>query len=60
MMESGLSIVGDVRDMGVLSKNGKAHILVAKNDEELQLIQVNESGRTVVTPETHSIPCWTG
>ncbi|MEM7367905.1 MAG: VCBS repeat-containing protein [Bacteroidota bacterium] len=40
MMESGLKIVGDVRDMELLDRNGKKHVLVAKNDEQLQLIQV--------------------
>lgn len=41
MMESGLKIVGDVRDMEFLSKNGQQHILVAKNDDILQLLKVN-------------------
>lgn len=41
MMESGLKIVGDVRDMEVLSKNGEKYLLVAKNDAQLQLIKVN-------------------
>ena len=41
MLASGLKIVGDVRDMELLSKNGKPHLLVARNDEEVQLIQVN-------------------
>jgi hypothetical protein len=43
MMQSGLKIVGDVRGMEMLSKNGKKHILVAKNNEQLQLIEVNSS-----------------
>ena len=42
MIESGLKIVGDVRDMELVSKNGEKHILVAKNDDYLQLIKVNE------------------
>lgn len=42
MLESGLKIVGDVRDMELLSKNGQRHILVAKNDDRLQLIRVGE------------------
>lgn len=41
MLESGLKIVGDVRDMELLSINGKNHILVAKNDDRMQLIKVN-------------------
>ncbi|MGX1929625.1 VCBS repeat-containing protein [Flagellimonas sp. 2504JD4-2] len=41
MMESGLKIVGDVRDMELLSKNGTDHILVAKNNAPVQLIKVN-------------------
>ncbi|MGW9687039.1 FG-GAP-like repeat-containing protein [Flagellimonas sp. 2504JD1-5] len=41
MMESGLKIVGDVRDMELLSKNGEKHILVAKNNAPVQLIKVN-------------------
>ena len=41
MMESGLKIVGDVRDMELLSKNGRKHILVAKNNDRMQLIKVN-------------------
>lgn len=41
MMESGLKIVGDVRGMETITINGVRHILVAKNDEHLQLIKVN-------------------
>lgn len=41
MMESGLKIVGDVRDIESLSRNNKKHLLVARNDDLLQLIQVN-------------------
>lgn len=41
MMDSGLKIVGDVRDMELLTKNGKSHILVAKNSAQMQLIGVN-------------------
>ena len=31
MMDSGLKIVGDVRDLELIIKNGKVHILAAKN-----------------------------
>ncbi|MEP3208011.1 MAG: VCBS repeat-containing protein [Maribacter sp.] len=41
MMESGLKIVGDVRDMEVLSIQGKKHLLAVKNDAKAQLIRVN-------------------
>ncbi|WP_239985629.1 MULTISPECIES: VCBS repeat-containing protein [Arenibacter] len=41
MMESGLKIVGDVRGMELLSVKGQKHILVAKNDDLLQMIKVN-------------------
>ncbi len=41
MMESGLKIVGDVRDMEPISINGEGHILVAKNNAPVQLIRVN-------------------
>lgn len=41
MLESGLKIVGDVRDMELLSKNGEKHLLVAKNDDLMQMIKVN-------------------
>ncbi|WP_273565373.1 hypothetical protein [Maribacter halichondriae] len=41
MMESGLKIVGDVRGMELITKNGAQHILVAKNDDWTQLIKVN-------------------
>ncbi|WP_420320020.1 VCBS repeat-containing protein [Flagellimonas sp.] len=41
MMESGLKIVGDVRDMELLSKNGENHLLIAKNSAPIQLIKVN-------------------
>ena len=41
MMETGLKIVGDVRDMELLSVNGEKHILAAKNDDQMQLIKVN-------------------
>ncbi len=41
MMESGLKIVGDVRDMELLSIKGGKHILAAKNNDRLQLIKVN-------------------
>lgn len=42
LTESGLKIVGDVRDMELLNIKDAKHILVAKNDEILQLIKVNE------------------
>ena len=41
MMESGLKIVGDIRDMELLTKNNKKHLLIAKNDDRMQLITVN-------------------
>ncbi len=41
MMESGLKIVGDVRGMELIQIQGQNHILVAKNDDWLQLIKVN-------------------
>ena len=41
MMESGLKIVGDVRGMELLTVNGQKHLLVAKNDDFLQMIKVN-------------------
>lgn len=39
MMDSGLKIIGDVRDMEILNQNGKRHLLVARNDDRLQLIR---------------------
>lgn len=41
MMESGLKIVGDVRGMEPIMVTGQKHILVAKNDDFMQLIKVN-------------------
>ena len=41
MPTSGLKIIGDVRDMELISRNGQKHILVARNDDHLQLIKVN-------------------
>ena len=41
MMESGLKIVGDVRGMELLSVKGQKHLLVAKNDDFMQMIKVN-------------------
>jgi hypothetical protein len=41
MMESGLKIVGDVRGMEQISIAGKKHLLIAKNDDLMQLIKVN-------------------
>jgi len=43
MLESGLRIVGDVRGMEVLFIDKVKHLLVAKNDEQLQLVKVNSS-----------------
>ncbi|EAR02563.1 VCBS repeat-containing protein [Maribacter sp. HTCC2170] len=41
MLDTGLKIVGDVRDMELLTKNGKNHLMVAKNNAQLQLIEIN-------------------
>ncbi|MFD0797253.1 VCBS repeat-containing protein [Maribacter chungangensis] len=42
VLESGLKIVGDVRGMEVITtKNKVKHIVVAKNDDWLQLVKVN-------------------
>jgi len=41
MMESGLKIVGDVRGMEQISIAGKKHLLIAKNDDLMQLVKVN-------------------
>ncbi len=41
MLESGLKIIGDVRGMELLNLQGQKHILVAKNDDFMQLIKVN-------------------
>lgn len=41
MLESGLKIIGDVRGMELLNLQGQKHILVAKNDDYMQLIKVN-------------------
>jgi len=41
MMESGLKIVGDVRGMELISRKGQNHILIAKNNDLLQLMKVN-------------------
>ncbi len=40
-MDSGLQIVGDVRGMELITIRGEKHILVAKNDDWMQLIKVN-------------------
>ncbi len=50
MMESGLKIVGDVRDMEILLINGEKHILVAKNDDQMQLIKVNGGLQNLKSP----------
>ena len=39
MMESGLKIVGDVRGLELIDLKGVPHLLVAKNDEKMQLIR---------------------
>lgn len=41
MMESGLRIIGDVRGMEPISVAGRKHLLVAKNDDRMQLVKVN-------------------
>jgi hypothetical protein len=41
MLESGLRVVGDVRGLEIISKKGENHILVAKNDDQMQMIKVN-------------------
>ncbi|NND33904.1 MAG: VCBS repeat-containing protein, partial [Saprospiraceae bacterium] len=41
MLESGLKIVGDVRGMEMISCRGENHLLVAKNNDYLQLIKIN-------------------
>ena len=42
MLESGLKIVGDVRDMEPISIDNVKHIIVAKNDDHIQMIKVRE------------------
>ena len=39
MTDTGLSIVGDVRDMEMINIDGEKHLLVAKNNDYLQLIR---------------------
>ena len=41
MLESGLKIVGDVRDMELLLVQGRRHILVGKNDDRMQMVAVH-------------------
>ena len=41
LLESGLKIIGDVRDMELINVKNTKHVLVAINDESLQLIKVN-------------------
>ena len=41
MLESGLKIVGDVRNMKLVTRNSQPHILVAKNNDRMQVIRVN-------------------
>lgn len=41
MTESGLKIVGDVRGMELLTIKGEKYILVAKNDDWIQMVKVN-------------------
>ncbi|EAR01061.1 hypothetical protein [Maribacter sp. HTCC2170] len=40
-LESGFYAPGDVKDMSKISINGQDHLLVTKNSNYLQLIQVN-------------------
>lgn len=42
-VESGLRIVGDVRGLKILSRKGMPHLLVAKNDDRMQLIRINKT-----------------
>lgn len=39
MMDSGLKIVGDVRGMVLLNQKGERHLLVARNNDHLQMIR---------------------
>jgi hypothetical protein len=39
--ESGLLMLGDVRNMRTIQVGGETHLLVAKNDEALQQIRIN-------------------
>ncbi|WP_149274132.1 FG-GAP-like repeat-containing protein [Pareuzebyella sediminis] len=41
MMESGLKVVGDVRGMEEITVAGKKHLLMAKNNDFMQLVRVN-------------------
>ena len=43
MMESGLKIIGDVRNMELISIKNETYILVAKNDAPMQLVKINKS-----------------
>lgn len=47
MMESGLKIVGDVRGMALLKQKGERYLLVAKNNDQLQMIRCPERLRSV-------------
>ena len=47
MMESGLKIVGDVRGMALLKQKGERHLLVAKNNDRLQMIRCPERLQSV-------------
>ena len=41
MLDSGLKIIGDVRGMELLNIKNEKYILVAKNNDQLQLIKIN-------------------
>ncbi len=40
MIKSGLKIVGDVREMQLISIDGQKHLLIAKNDDAVQLVRI--------------------
>lgn len=42
MMDSGLKIVGDVRDIELIRKKGERHLIVARNNDRLQLIRCSK------------------
>ena len=39
MMDSGLKIVGDVRGMALLNQKGERRLLIARNNDHLQMIR---------------------
>ena len=45
MLASGLKMVGDIRGMELIQRNGQRHLLIAKNDDVMQMVKVN-SGMT--------------